>query len=328
VLILPYFGKFKNYFELFLKTIGCNQNFDLLLITDSEEKIKYPDNCVVKKMWFEDFKKHIQSKFDFDISLETPYKLCDFKPAYGYICEEWITEYDYWGHCDCDLLFGDLSPVTELMEHGYDKLFVAGHLTIYKNTIENNRIFMSELPGVGCLYKQALGNSAIYAFDEVFYKVNVNNLFVNAGRKIYEKDLAYNSSTEKASFVRQTFNVATRRWNAEKTSNDQIYWDNGHIYRIGYHFFKRRVDEYIYIHLQMREMQYDKNILEADILRVEPNGFIAEKSIPNNFIDYLSNIRMYFDLKKIKMRYYRFKNKLKNELPLKWEKPWEYSPYE
>ena len=37
-----------------------------------------------------EIREKIQSKFDFKISLEEPYKLCDYKPAYGYIFEEFI----------------------------------------------------------------------------------------------------------------------------------------------------------------------------------------------------------------------------------------------
>ncbi len=78
----------------------------------------------------------------------------------------------------------------------------------------------------------------------------------------------------------------------------------------------------------MRKMKYDKSILEKDMLRVEPNGFSAVKSVPNNFIDYIANIRMYLDFKQIRKKYYKLKNRLNNELPQKWNRPWEYNPYE
>ena len=328
ILVLPYFGTFKDYFELFLKSLAMNPDITLLLITDSAAEIEYPDNCIVKKMQFCEFRNRIQSKFDFDISLDSPYKLCDYKPAYGYICEDLISGYDYWGHCDCDLLFGDLSPVIELMEMGYDKLFVAGHLTIYKNTYENNRIFMNELTGVGAIYRQALGNPEIFAFDEVCYKVNVNSLFQTAGKRIYEYDLAYNSSTECCSLRRRTFDIGSRRWKAERSWNDQIYWDNGHVYRLRYNGLNRKLDEFIYIHLQMRKMRYTKEVLQSDIIRVEANGFQSVDSIPVSIFEYLRSVKIYFDINKLKKKYYKFKGCLKRERPIKWDCPWEYNPYQ
>ena len=54
-------------------------------------------------------------KLGFEVYLERPYKCCDLKPAYGVIFEEYLTAYSYWGHCDFDLIFGDLqyfAPLT------------------------------------------------------------------------------------------------------------------------------------------------------------------------------------------------------------------------
>ena len=140
VFILPYFGKFKNYFPLFLKSCGSNSDFDWLLITDVQITDPIPPNVQIRRMSFEGLRKRIQSKFDFEISLPYPYKLCDFKPAYGLVFEEWIQEYEWWGYCDCDLILGNLSKfLFPLFEKEYDKLFAVGHMTLYRNTYWNNR---------------------------------------------------------------------------------------------------------------------------------------------------------------------------------------------
>jgi hypothetical protein len=45
-----------------------------------------PSNLRVIKKEFKDIQRLIKNKFNkLDISLDSPYKLCDFKPAYGYI---------------------------------------------------------------------------------------------------------------------------------------------------------------------------------------------------------------------------------------------------
>lgn len=76
-------------------------------------------------MTFKECQRLVQSKFNCNVKLENPYKLCDLKPMYGYIFEEYIKEYKYWGHCDTDTLMGDLDGVlTEDLLNRYDKLFV------------------------------------------------------------------------------------------------------------------------------------------------------------------------------------------------------------
>ncbi len=122
-----------------------------------------------------------------------PYKLCDFKPAYGFLFEDYIQDYEYWGHCDCDLVFGDLETLlTPILKEGYDKVFAVGHLTIYRNTVENNRRFMKPLHGRD-IYKEAFTTSKIYVFDENVQcwmnpdRLNVHLLFREDGAKLYEK---------------------------------------------------------------------------------------------------------------------------------------------
>ena len=76
--------------------------------------------------------------YSFEISLNSPYKLCDFRPAYGDIFQEELQDYDFWGYCDTDLIFGDICKylTTNILKE-YDKIFEYGHLTIFKN---NNRM--------------------------------------------------------------------------------------------------------------------------------------------------------------------------------------------
>lgn len=107
-LVVLYFGKLPNYFNLWLTSCKYNKTINFLLFIDDETKYDYPDNVKVIYTTFENIKNQIQSKFDFNISLKKPYKLCDYKPAYGYIFNEYLEKYDLWGHCDLDVIFGNL----------------------------------------------------------------------------------------------------------------------------------------------------------------------------------------------------------------------------
>ena len=86
--IIPYFGKFPNYFELFLKSCKMNPTIDWIIFTDSKENYHYPANVRRIETTFEELKSRFQKKFDFKIALDSPYKLCDYKVMTGYLFED------------------------------------------------------------------------------------------------------------------------------------------------------------------------------------------------------------------------------------------------
>ena len=68
--------------------------------------------------------------------------MCDYKVAYGEMFQEYIKDYDFWGHCDADLIFGDIRKfVTDDLLNKYDRLGVDGFFSLFRNTIEINAIY-------------------------------------------------------------------------------------------------------------------------------------------------------------------------------------------
>ena len=201
--IIPYFGKFNNYFPLFLKTCAWNKDFNWLVVTDDETKYDYPNNFRVVRMSFQQLKSLVQSKFNFPISLDRPYKLCDYKPAYGYIFEDYLSDYKFWGHCDTDVLMGDLSKFfTDNVFDKYDKIGCLGHMVLYRNTHENNRVFMHDYKGVS-LFKNAFTTDDIKTFDEEYlYDNNINRIFLAEERPVFVKDFSFNFHMRYYRFVR------------------------------------------------------------------------------------------------------------------------------
>ena len=138
-MICCYFGKLPSTFQLWLNTCEYNETVDFIVFTDDERRFDVPDNVRIIYIDFEELKEKIQSIFDFPIALDRPYKLCDFKPAYGEIFYEYIESYDFWGHCDLDMFFGDIRKfITEDILGQYDKILTAGHLTLYRNGDANS----------------------------------------------------------------------------------------------------------------------------------------------------------------------------------------------
>ena len=283
VLILPYFGKFNNYFQLFLKSCKENPTYDWMIFTDCTDKYDYPENVRVIPMTLQEMKKISEKKLGFSIRMETPYKLCDYKPAYGFLFEEYIEEYEYWGHCDCDLIFGNLEKIlTPLLNQNYDKLFAAGHLSIYKNTKENNRRFMNPYQGKE-IYKEAFTTDSIYVFDEDFkYDHNVHSIFLENNKKIFAEDLSMNCAVGNGKFIKDRYNSNTRNFEKQKYISARYYWTEGNLFRLSYSKNIISREDFIYIHLQSRKMRIKKNIKFSRAIEILPDRFINVKKIPNN----------------------------------------------
>jgi hypothetical protein len=81
-----------------------------------------------------------------------PYSLVEFKPAYGYIFQEYLEGYSHWGYSDVDILFGDLGRWIEddewsdfdIVTYGYgdqNRAYLRGQFTFHKNVPRINLLW-------------------------------------------------------------------------------------------------------------------------------------------------------------------------------------------
>lgn len=295
VFILPYFGKFNNYFQLFLNSFSFNSSYDLFIFTDCGENYNYPSNVKVIKTTLFEVKTIAEQKLGFKVCLDNPYKLCDFKPAYGLLFEEYISGYEYWGHCDCDILFGNLEKfLTPLLEQGYDKLFAAGHMTIYKNTYNNNRRFMSEHKGIA-IYKEAFSTPDIYVFDEDCQAKrnndnNVHSIFIESDAKIFDRDLSMNVSPSSIEFVRSEYVPELRRFVKQPYTKKRYYFTNGNIFSLSVSGEQLIREDYLYMHFQSRTIRLGKRVYDSGMIEILQKGvFIGIKNIPQSVKEFKEN---------------------------------------
>ena len=290
--IIPYFGKFPNYFQLFLNSCRYNPDFNWLLFTDDHAEFDYPENVKVVYMPYGDFKGVIQSRFDFPLVIPTPHKLCDFKPAYGYLFEEYLEKFKFWGYCDLDLIMGCLDKfLTDDLLDSYDKIFSLGHMTLYRNTPENNRVFMRKYKGLE-LYKMSFSSENTTTFDEEWRdEYNVNRIFLAEGKRVFSTDYSMNPSIFHNKFTRVKY-VGTALPNDGhgyiiELPKDALYvWEKGNVRRYYMDDEGFKSEEFIYMHLQMRKMKVDKRVLHADVFKILPNKFLpleADHIDANNF---------------------------------------------
>ncbi len=311
VLILPYFGKFPDIFPLFLKTAEKNPNINFLIISDSEENINYPKNVRILSQTFSEFKQLIENQLGQTIALEKPYKLCDYKPVYGYVLSEQIKQYDYWGYCDCDLIWGDLySFIEPLMEKGYDKIFASGHLTLYRNTQENNELFRTLDEGE--LFSKISKDNQIYWFDEDYKgKNNIHDLFLKSGKKVFTEDFSVNFNIDTNCFQRKMYSPENRTYIDIPYEKEQYYWEAGKIYQVKKKEETLAITEYPYIHFQLRYMHGVQCVLSEEQFKIVPNRFLKHDKMPRTLDEWKHERKVYFGGQRFIQLRRRIINKMK-----------------
>lgn len=261
-IIMPYFGIFPNYFDIWLATAGKNHSFDFLIMTDSDmSSFNIPDNVKIIKMTLNEIRDRAIREVGFKVSLDSAYKLCDYKPAYGAIFEDLLTEYTHWGHCDSDVVFGNLSKfITDERLSTYDRIYDLGHLCVYKNNKENNRRW------------KMIDNLYTYNYKEVF-RVKHCKMFDERGGMwdIWKQSGAseFIDRTEIADIFVNPYQFTT--W----YSKDKQWYEYSDGCLLG-HFIdeksgEEREKEFAYIHLQKRRMK-NKGI-SFDQFVISPNSF-------------------------------------------------------
>lgn len=289
--IIPYFGSFPNYFDLWLKSAHKNLNFDFYIFTDNNYKSR--DNIKFVKTTFSEFKKALQSQIEFPICLNEPYKLVDYKPVYGAAFQKYISEYKFWGYCDVDEILGNLSTfITQDKLDKYDKLYELGHMTILKNNEKCNY-----------LWKKKHHIKGIYRYDEAFRTPYTCHFDEMGGLSIIaEKEgLKIYKSIDFADIDQHEFNFFLIG-KQKKLYPGLFNWSNG---TLKYYYLENnniKDSEVIYAHFQKRKMQFSSNELDNfDSFLAVPNKFIINGSLEK----YLKNqkIKTYYPTyKKTRLR--------------------------
>lgn len=265
-IIIPYFGKLPEYFELWLESVKANNEIDFLLITDQKLTTDLKNLKIIIKT-FEQQKDEIQRYFKFKINLEKPYKLCDYKPMYGLLYKEYIQKYEWWGFCDMDLIFGDLKYFFEKINFDeYERILKRGHLSLFKNTQEINEYFMT-LKYSGISYKEAFSSSKNFAFDETN---GTTKMFLENGKKVYMEEII-------ADIKYNTKRLELTDANLIKNKKNQLFvYENQKIYMyyLENDFIKKH--EFLYLHFQKRNLKKIGNIYENEAFFITSNGFIRK----------------------------------------------------
>ena len=290
--IVPYYGKFPDYFPLWLKTCSTNPTIDFIVSTDDKTQYDYPENVKVHyEFSFDDIRKKFQSHFDFKISLERPYKICDYRPAFGELFAEYLTDYDFWGHCDIDVLWGNFRKfVTDDVLKKYQRIYYFGSCQLYKNTPEVNSWYKNLNSGRRVNYKQAFTSNKSFAFDEW---PGMTGITRDLGIRSHEvQDFAAFSS------LNQNFFRGYWQEDLQKIKNMYIEWNDGSLYACHQ---GKILGEFSMLHTKSKFADDLKN-------KPIPGKFYL---LPSGFVTAQENEIIKFKSEPIKIFYWRTKHKIR-----------------
>lgn len=291
VLIFPYFGILPPQYPAWRATALCNPTIDFMFFTDAD--VEPTENIIVHKMPFRDFQNIVQNAFDFQIALNRPYKLCEFKQAYGYVLQDYIKEYDFWGYGDLDLVYGDIRTflTDSVLEHKF--LLGWGHLTLLHNDEDANTYFMKPVAGYQS-YKDAFSTTKITYFDEFRYKGCSDKW-----RDCRPDDCWLEWPFDNASKPKQSyhFNSLTRGWK-------QVIFEHvdNKLFMLRFNHGLLEKKESLYAHFQHRGFMKDK-VTDYSHFLVTPGAII-------DYPKRLVNIRLRFLCRKrsLMTKYYQWKD--------------------
>lgn len=297
--IVPYYGTFPANFKEWVYTAGKleNQNIRFLFFSDLDFPCEIPTNFEVVRMPFIELKELFQRNFNFTISLDSPYKFCDFRPSFGEVFAEYLKDADFWGHCDVDMVWGDVkSFITDEILSTYDKIQYMGHFVLYRNDKEVNSLYKKS--GALYPYKTVFSSGEFYSFDE---HPGIMSIIIKNPIKTY-------ISTNQADF-----SPAYRRLYVSRKDNYdyQVFcWIDGHIYR--YYVDPKGClgrDEFMYAHFQKKKINEHRmpDVIDGSSFLISTKGFkIIDSEINADFVkkeaDFISQASDKLDVKNYRIR--------------------------
>ena len=166
ILLVPYFGKAPLFWSSFYHSISHSKLIDVICITDCLSDFKCSDNIHIVQVNFDDFKNKVTGALGCQANISSPYKICDFKPAFAKIFQKEIEGYDFWAYGDIDTVFGDIDFFISDKLDKYDvisfrKHWLSGSLTIIRNQDTLNDLYMRS-----SMVAQVFAADSNHCFDE------------------------------------------------------------------------------------------------------------------------------------------------------------------
>ncbi len=145
-IIVFYFGKYPWYHNYFIDSCKRNQSIDFLFFTDNVSCEIQEENIKFIPFSIDNFNQLASIKLEFTVNVLSGLKICDFRPAFGVIFNDFIKSYDYWGYSDTDIIYGNLRNFLDDDILTYDYISVrddypSGYFSVFKNASKVNLLY-------------------------------------------------------------------------------------------------------------------------------------------------------------------------------------------
>lgn len=285
-----FYGQWPVYFMFWLKSCSYNDKIDFYLVSDiSTEGFVIPDNVYIVNKSFAQVQELVRMKFpEIKVSLDRPYKLCDFKTAYGYIFEDLFKGYDYWGFYDIDTIWGDIMKfIPENKDCRFVKILPCGHLCFVRNISPYNKIYelVNSVAGTPC--KNNMQGKKVATWQKCFSSSESHYYDEEGGLEPY-----FTQNNALNTYQHVVFDNILPPWrfdhflsiNSPKKSRFLVYsFDNGKLCRHYLMGLSHKVEEIGYLHVSKRKFAVKTSVTSR--FSIYPNKIVEHREW--NFVSML-----------------------------------------
>lgn len=140
IMLIPYFGQWPEWINLFVESCKWNPGVRWRLYTDCGEPENKADNIDYVHLSFDDYKALVRERLGNAFDPPDPYKLCDLRPCLAHIHERDVAGFPFFGYGDIDVIYGNIGNFyTEGVLSRFNVLSthperLAGHFAVLRNT--------------------------------------------------------------------------------------------------------------------------------------------------------------------------------------------------
>lgn len=276
-LVACYFGSWPRYIDLFLESCRRNPTIDLLFFSDCGPLPDAPNNVRVVPTSLDAVRDRIREKLDVEPAIVTPYSLCDFKPTYGVLFDDYLADYDFWGCTDADLIYGDVrSFITEELLAANDVIsarasYLTGFFFLFRNERRLNALYTQSAD-----YERVLQSKRHFSFTECNYKWDA----LIGGASIFDLDTEIESMTEVIQREeKKGLHYHFADFGREVMDGVEFLWNDGCLVEC----FPNRSVERMLLHFVILKNQYYFTFPEWDAVpnryHVRPTGFYRDHEL-------------------------------------------------
>jgi hypothetical protein len=226
-MIIPWFGAWPPWIRPFLESCRWNPTVNWLLYGDAPPPSDVPPNVRIVTTTLDEYRAEASSRLGIRLAWTNTYKLCDLKPALGFIHEQEIAGYDHWGFGDLDVIYGDIRRFFTPPVLSHDLVtthehIVAGHFSVLRTTPRILTAF-KRVPD----WKLLLSSARHRSFDEQIF----SHLFLRTHRgRVWRR---YITPHLGGGYFQESFSTNISdilKWvDGGSEFPRHWYWDRGHL---------------------------------------------------------------------------------------------------